>query len=361
MQRVLRTSILIVSSMIVSAALLAGLIGVSGYFKLYDSAHRQERALGLQAGIPWEWVKVQDLPEGATLPERILRAAMIGRSSVVAWQETHDSVTVVSKEGKRTAQAAPQNVPDIDNVVFTLVFVNAEALWNALLDALSKDDALVLEGIVEGVFQRTFPEQTLRQTLLPLLKHSGSLQITASGGTFGLLAHGTIGDTREFSSSLDALFKSYADSLSSTRITKRTLDERFSFTDIRYDDSMIEDSVRTQDGWTIHSLHRSQETTGLFSAVKGNRFALATLDPLLRDALNGQHPLQLPKSVVSDPLATGLTLDLSVALPLLQTHIAVPTWGTGTLLLSIQTSGERSTVLIGAQGGKLQEVLDSLR
>src|SRR3989344_2239469 len=203
--------------------------------------YRKLRA-AVPASSPWIFVTKAMFPEKQTWFERLLSALCTGNAAAVAFVPGETTVQCSFVEAIRTQRQAPRDIASFSGSFLTLSFVDARESWNLLQQRLVQNDAMVLEGLLRGALRRFGTQWSMDHDVWPLLTEPGTVHLVASGSTIDIVLEGNVSEAEELLRIVGTLHDSYAATLPSSRITRRTLDKRFFSFDIRSDDTQIEEN-----------------------------------------------------------------------------------------------------------------------
>ncbi len=346
MQQYFRVATLIVAAMIMSALLLTGLIMGTERLRIFEESR---------------WIRGETamLPPQASWMLRVLSAYLTGGGSSYALMKDDRARTVTTLCTKRPMAQASEEIANLPEAFAVISFGDGRESFAHVQAGLTPEDAAILEGLLRSLSARLGTEISVLQDLPLLFTEPGSVQFTAPGG---ILVEGSLPASNRSATLVDALHASYAGTLSSSRIVRRTLDSRFSSVDIRSDDAMIHRGQTLYKGWTLRETYGTSAQEGLFTATLGTRFLIGTERDLLFTAMDERRNLLLPQRHERSILTTAGEINLA-RLPerfgaFIQEQQKTKI-GTGTVLFSSLWKDGRCTVTLRGNE-KLPELLDSL-
>lgn len=186
----------------------------------------------------WAYLSTALLHEPQAIGQRILRPALLRKASRIGYSEDTNDVHIYRLETNRPWRTTALTIPEVRNAFFVMSYGNASQAWDSVKTVLQKNDAAVLEGLLRS-YAGKFGAVSFDHEILPLMEQPGSLQFTQTGGSVHVLLSGTHEDKTELNTIIEHLHASYAVTLPTTRVTHRVLDQRFSSTDLRHDESVI--------------------------------------------------------------------------------------------------------------------------
>lgn len=293
----------------------------------------------------WTYLPLSSLPQSTDLFTRVLRTLLTGRSTSIALQHRANGLSILRPEEHTTHVKAPVSIPEMPDALLQGTFGNAQASLVSLLENLSQEDAIVLEGLLSNAITTFGEGVSFRYDILPLLEEPSSIQLSNSGGTLHVLLSGSMNRVKMLHTILDRLHTEFARTLPSSTITKRILDKRFSSIDIRHDVRSIEQSQSTVDGWLVHQTTLAGNAKGLTTATQGNRFLLGTTTQGVLHAIahqqdfNEQHRAKLSVD----------TIQIEEIWP-----AASQKFGTGTLTIISSRDGSMHNMSLSASKNPLQ-------
>jgi hypothetical protein len=138
------------------------------------------------------------------------------------------------------------------------------------------------------------------------LEKPASLVITSSGSTHFLL-QGSGRDHTELNEKLELLHESVNAMSPTSRITHRTLDNRFTARDIRVNDNNYERTFY-ENSWKIHNVNYSEKKLEFLTAKRGTDYMISNSETLLMKAVREEKhavALPIPESISSKRILGG--------------------------------------------------------
>jgi hypothetical protein len=307
----------------------------------------------------WAFLSASLFPQGASLFADVLKALLVAKSSGVALWYIDNDISVRHISDALIAKKAPTTIPEMPDSFAVFAFGNGQASFRSLQQSLQKDDAIVLEGLLQEAVHTYGKNISLQYDILPLLKEPSSVQLSASGGVLNILLSGSMQETKSLHSILDRLHAEYERTLPSSKITKRVLDKRFSSIDIRHDPTMIERNQRAEEGWLVRSTSLAGSHKEMVTATQSNAFIIGTT------RADVAHAIQHQRNVHQERVTTRTLLDLSQLEPFypslgLQQKEVSSKFGTGSVYFVSNLDGKIRSTTIGSSRIPLQ-LLDLLR
>lgn len=311
-----------------------------------------------QPGTQWTYLPFSSLPHSDNIVSRILKAALTGGSDGIALSYREDGLMIEHPSASISFDKAPKFIPDMPDVFLALALSNANTSYVELQDHLSKEDQVVIEGLLSSSLSSIGEGISFRYDILPLLTQPSSIQISSTGASLNFLISGSMDDDVALQKTLDRLHTAYENSLPTSVITKRVLDKRFSSIDIRHNENVLDQNQFTKNEWVIRDTKLKGKTKGLVTATQGNAFLLSTT---LKAISHGIDHLQN----TNEQYAAKLTLDLPQVSRLLPDLTSIQKevtnkFGTGTLQIITNHNGNLRNISIGSSRNPLQ-LLDLLQ
>lgn len=233
---------------------------------------------------------------GATLTKRVLLKWLFSETNAIGIERKANKVAI-HRVQTEPLPAAPVGYPELTDADTVISSGNMTALWSTILQSNSADDRIILEGLLtQTVRDAVAANVSLTHTALPLVSGPTTIQLAHTGGVITYLVSGEAHDRKAMAKHLNTLHESVVSALPANRIVTRTLDNRFSATDIRYDNDVISDDYKEVSSWQIRATGIVGEDTTIVSATLGNRFLLSNNQLAIRKAIEEITPAPLAES-----------------------------------------------------------------
>jgi|GEM_PF-2222579 len=237
-------------------------------------------------GEPWIYAKSSVLPVSTTAADTILASLITADATHLSIFPRGESGTVIhlfpgsSDDVLSPLPALPTNA----QAIFSIALTNAAAHWKAIQSHLSSTQLLILEAKILTLITSTFGvDVSAEYDVQPLLQNPARLTLTrtASGASAFLL----LGSADQATQKLSRIHDAFRGNLTSARIVSRIFDKgRYTFNNIRDDSSLLTDESYALEGAQVHATAHGTER-GLFSATKGESFALSSDRALLEETV----------------------------------------------------------------------------
>lgn len=255
----------------------------------FKSLRSQVRAKTL-----WMYMSPAVFQQKTEVDLRMLHAVLQDNTSPRAVSFEDETVSLSTPAENTRYAVAPASAPHMENRIFALSFANAADALDVWKKRLTANDAIILESLLRSTIKSLGADVSFTYDVVPLLSEPGVLQISASGSSTTRMLSGTHAHTKKLSDILERMHTSYAATLNATEVTSRVLDARFSTTDLRYNDDMVQKVVEDHDGWFVESTKKTDAEDGLFTAIQGNAFIITDTKAALLDAIRSSDPLPIP-------------------------------------------------------------------
>ncbi len=143
----------------------------------------------------------------------------------------------------------------------------------------------VVSNTLHGLFGKDF---SMLYDGPALLQGPTSLHLaTGNNGTLRAVLEGTLPGTTAPIDSIATLFRS---NLATISKETQTFDEKFHWADVRENDAVVEDTMSSQNGWSVRSIRQKETGTVLLMALRGNRYILSNDETAFRKAVTTEAP-----------------------------------------------------------------------
>lgn len=218
---------------------------------------------------------------------------------------------------------ASTSIPHVEYRLFALSMGNAHEGFVRWKTRLPSENVAIVEGLLRSTIAFLGSNVSFDYDILPLVTKPSVLQAATMSGSTTLLLSGSMDDKTTLNEILERMHESYGKTLTTTRVTKRVLDKRFTTVDLRHDDSMIETAYEPVGDWAVVSTTEVKSATGLFTATQGNMFMVAQRKDVLLSALNARDTLQPPYTADTGTLTAVFESKQGVLTDLLSINEAI--------------------------------------
>ncbi|MCF7844871.1 MAG: hypothetical protein K9M03_03530 [Kiritimatiellales bacterium] len=227
---------------------------------------------------PWVFINLSVLPDPKTFSEIMLNA-MIPTGSTHASLSFENDQTQISFVGGTPLpiiSLAPTIKSTFSGSVLTLRISNASHIWSKLMQSLTDTDKGFLVGSAGRIIEETFsPSVSLTYDILPMLTGPTTIHLGKNGSGKTVLAlEGIDENASALADHIKTLHEGFKSVIPSAVIKKRTLDERFSATDIRIDKSSVKSETTQYGNWTM-LITKTNDGREFATATLGATFAMA--------------------------------------------------------------------------------------
>lgn len=186
--------------------------------------------------------------------------------------------------------------PVFDQELLTLQTSDGTDPLGSIIDRISREDALVLQGALTGMLKEIFGDDlSPRYDLLPLMEHEYALHLAGSYDHPRFVLRGGAPEARTHVEKLHALFAAHVP-VSESRT--HAFDDGFVMTDIRRLEDAVEDVASREHGWDVRRT-TTGSGTALISALRGSDFILANDETGFARALTDGDSLRTDRHTVA--------------------------------------------------------------
>jgi len=159
--------------------------------------------------------------------------------------------------------------------LFIIHVSNGTAFLDLLSDTFQNDDVTVLQTVLQSTLTNFFgKELSPTYDLPPLLEGTTTLEVAKKDTGNGLRVY-LEGEMPDDEATLDHLTDLFLATLKTASVHTETFDDKFNWQDIRQDESLIDDTTKTEYGWTVRTLRQKNADTVLVKAIRSNRYILS--------------------------------------------------------------------------------------
>ena len=245
----------------------------------------------IPTNIPWVYATRTMLSEQNIFGLRVLQNLLLGTGKEFGYTVNENRAQLLRSKTERPWREAPKEVPHLENRIFALSFINGADAFTQWKHALKAKDETVLESVLRSFTSKFGTSVSFTYDILELTKEPGALQLTQTGGSIVTVLSGAHAKGSTLNRIIDTLHQSFEATLPTTRVTSRILDQRFSTTDLRHDESIIQKSTEQIQDWWITGTRHIDQPNGLFTATRNNQFIISTNKAILLAALQTNDTL----------------------------------------------------------------------
>ncbi|MCB9808196.1 hypothetical protein H6770_02965 [Candidatus Peribacteria bacterium] len=262
----------------------------------------------LAAKTPWTFVR---MTPASSYELRSIQTLFMGKERELGYSLSPSALRLmhVQQENPLLADMAT-TVPYASERILAINIANAPQKWSTWKETMTTSDSIVTEGLLRSLTSHLGSNVSFTFDILPLLQQPSVLQVSASGGILSTLLSGSMDNREHLNAIMERLHASYAQTLQSTRVTKRVLDKRFSSIDLRYDKKSILYMYEPLYGWSVTSTSVAPGEHGLFTAVKGSQYIMTERRSTMLSALQQTDTLVATAHILPKRLATALQIHL---------------------------------------------------
>lgn len=253
------------------------------------------------------------LPSPLAAPAAPLSMSLSENGMEIAWiAHTHsDPLTI----GHKSILKHPALTLDAGNV---------HSFMGNLTRAIHPHESLAYESLMKQWLRKHVgPNLSAEFDVLPLLDNQASLAIGTKDGRTVFVMEGIATD--DPSELVTALHQGYASTMGLVSREQHVFDEKFTHDSLLIDSSIITHERVNENGWHQERTKNMQTHTGLFSALRGDRFILSNDNTLLEDALRLSPVAHASKGSLK---ATG-SMDSAAMADVMKTVLPGAVWPRG--------------------------------
>lgn len=298
----------------------------------------------------WAYVSATDIPKNTTFLSAILRALLRNGNNVFAFSYTENGIeTKYEDQNLPIGQEVHLQMPTLSGAYIQMTMANAEQSLTSLLHNLDTNNTYIMQGILGTLVSYLGDDISMQYDVLPLLNAPASLQVATNNEGTDLILSGSVQNAQQLARTLQKMHTSYAATLPSSAISKRTLSAQFYATDIRFDPQNIAQETSVYNGWHVQRTMQKDEIHGLVTATNMNQFLISKTDEALLQAIDGKWN-EVPAGKAK------IIVETAAALPYLSImhDDAVSQFGTGTILITTQRKGVVRTTILQSLKNPLQ-------
>lgn len=243
------------------------------------------------------FLSVDILPELSDLPSQILKTYLLKTNSYLTYSPIGNH-TVIELIGGAIPTSDTLPTPEIaapQSAILTLAVASPQLTWQRLQEFPITHRQIITSLMQQEVIDRLGEEISLEYDLLESLGPTLFSVLEKRDGKHAFFLSGRAKTHRELSALIEKLHASVKGGFPAMQIEERTLDDRFTSKDIRFDDSDLGESEDDRSGWTVQST--KYDGTGLYTARRGKEFVLTDSSSALEEYLEGESTtLALPVS-----------------------------------------------------------------
>lgn len=302
---------------------------------------------GKPTSSPSAWLRFPDISLSTSSPF----ATLLRTDTPVAISPTADGLTLRMNADAFASIPALGTGPKelFAEPLFILHTSNGNAFLDTLSGTLRSDTLLIPKTLLRSALTTLFGKDlSPAYDLPPLLEGTTTLEIAkGNSNTFRVFLEGEIPNDEK---ALDHLTDLFLGTLATANVYTQTFDEKFNWQDIRQDESLIEDTTRTENGWTIRTMRQTKTGTLLLQALRGNRYILSNDTDAMQKAIH--HAPSSLAGVDDVPVGLGLIRSadwndfLSRSLPTLSKGAMTPAGPSGHLKWKMEQKGRVLTIVL---------------
>lgn len=263
------------------------------------------------------FLSVDILPKITDLPSQILKTFLLKAHTHLTFSPV-DNHIVIELIGGAIPPSETMPTPEIaapQSAILTLAVASPLLTWQLLQDFPMEQNQIITSLMQQEVADRLGEEISLEFDLLGALGPTQFSVLEDEDGTHPFFITGYANTHRELSALIEKLHASVKGGFPAMQISERTLDERFTSKDIRFDDSDLGESEDDRAGWAVQSTQ--YDGTGLYTARRGKEFVLTDSAKSLEEQLEGKMEVWTlpvsPSMIRSSLLAGGRVLQPEVS------------------------------------------------